>query len=802
MNDTPGRRLRPRPGSRWAPRSRRLGGIATAVAAVMVGALASPTPAGADVSLVRDGSSSQRAAASCWEIKQMFPTLPSGAYWLQTPTLVAPARFYCDQETAGGGWVLIGRGRDGWGFTYNGQGSAADIASTPTGTGAFVPRALPARTVDGLLDGGRVDALADGVRLRRARTVDGSSFQEVRLQVTARDRWIWAADAGLPVGSWSMDAIPSGKTQSTVTGVGGTTASFGADSAYARVSTTSAAAESYRRGFAYGTGTVGDTSATSWIYKPGTGRGLPFTQVFLRPKLMSSDLTYAPVPDSGATASTVRVLPKNASSLQSWGVAGSGNGSTKLFDDEVHAFTQVGGSSMIVGGNFRTVQRGENATGADKVDQPYLASFDVTTADWRSGFRPTLNGQVLALATLPNGDVVAGGEFSTVNGSAVPGIVALDPATGQIDRDWQVILEQRTSTDRLFVRALEVRGRWLYLGGSFTHLSTPAAPTPTYARNAARIDLGTVTPDRSWRPVFDGSVNAISPSADGNRVYLAGWFHHVNGGVAERVAVLSANDATAVPGQVAPTFSEPTRNYQQAIAEAGDRVWYGGSEHMLFSVRNTDFTRLSGNITKRGGDIQVITPYAGLVFASCHCSQFVYHDAYTYPTPTGWQAADNLSFVGAWDAVTGQYVPDFLPEGLATRAGHGAWAIEPDTSGSLWVGGDFTNSRNVAGRTQWNGGFFRLGAGDGAAPSTPRNLASSRLASGQLKLTWEAASDDSGRAPTYEVLADDRVVAVPSGVSAVLDMPAQTTRFFVRAVDRTGNRSATTPALTVSPPSS
>lgn len=778
---------------RRPPRPLRLAGVGAALSALLVAGVTSPAPAGAAAGTLRDGSSSERAAASCWEIKQTSPTSPSGVYWLQTPTLVAPQQFYCDQETDGGGWVLVGRGRDGWGFGYTGQGSGADIVATPTGTGAFVPRALSARTIDGLLDGGRVDALTDGVRLRRARTVDGSSFQEVRLQLASRDRWIWAMDAGQPVGSWSMGA--SG--DKTVTGTGGTTANLGSDSAYARVSTTAAVAESYRRGFAYGTGAAGDTSSTSWIWKPGGGRALPFTQVFLRPRLTSSELTYSSLPDSGAAASTVRALPDNKSSMQSWGVAGSANGSGRLFNDEVHAFTQAG-SSMIVGGNFATVQRGADATGADKVNQSYLAAFDVTTADWRSKFAPTLDGQVLALATLPDGSIVAGGEFSTVNGRAVPGIVALDPVTGEIDRDLQVQLEQRTSRDELFVRALEIRGRYLYLGGSFTHLSTPATK-PAYARNAARIDLRTATPDRSWRPEFNGSVNAISPSADGSRVYLAGHFGRVNGGPAQRVAVLSATDATSVPGQAAPTFSHPDRNYQQAIAEAGDRVWYGGAEHMLFSVRDTDFSRLSGSITRRGGDFQVITPYDGLVFASCHCSQFVYHDAYSYPTPTGWQAADNMSYVGAWDATTGKYVPDFLPDGLATRAGHGGWAIQPDSNGSLWIGGDFTSSRNVTGRSQWNGGFFRLGAGDDVAPSTPQNLSSSRLASGQLQLSWSAAADDSGKPVSYEVIAEDRVVAAKTGTSAVLDMPAQRTRYFVRAVDRSGNRSATSSALAVSP---
>lgn len=54
-----------------------------------------------------NGTTSERAAASCWEAKQANPEAKSGAYWLYTPAMSAPTQFYCDQETDGGGWVKI-----------------------------------------------------------------------------------------------------------------------------------------------------------------------------------------------------------------------------------------------------------------------------------------------------------------------------------------------------------------------------------------------------------------------------------------------------------------------------------------------------------------------------------------------------------------------------------------------------------------------------------------------------------------------------------------------------------------------
>src|SRR3954469_24050272 len=72
------------------------------------------SPAHATGPTSHTGLTSDDAAPSCWAIKQSFPSSNDGVYWLETAALEAPQQFYCDMTTDGGGWVLVGRGRNGW----------------------------------------------------------------------------------------------------------------------------------------------------------------------------------------------------------------------------------------------------------------------------------------------------------------------------------------------------------------------------------------------------------------------------------------------------------------------------------------------------------------------------------------------------------------------------------------------------------------------------------------------------------------------------------------------------------------
>ena len=105
------------------------------------------------------GTTSDTAAGSCWEIKQQNPSAGNGTYWLLTPAMPAPQQFYCDQTTDGGGWVLVGKGRDGWDKSNVGQGKASALLSPDTSPMSATTAQYDGVTIDALLNNARVDAL-------------------------------------------------------------------------------------------------------------------------------------------------------------------------------------------------------------------------------------------------------------------------------------------------------------------------------------------------------------------------------------------------------------------------------------------------------------------------------------------------------------------------------------------------------------------------------------------------------------------------------------------------------------------
>ena len=756
--------------------SHRIPLVVIAAATVVLNGLGHVPSQSAPPAPVRDGLSEAGAAASCWEIKQNDPNAPDGTYWLQTPTMNAPGRFFCDQTSDGGGWVLIGRGTDGWETWSQGKGAPSALAKRERRPADGTVQ-LSHEAVNGLLGSTPVSELPDGMRVVRAYNGRGTSWQTIKMRLPKMADFVWPFKSAHPVvysidgGEWTTGEPIWSK--------------FGDDLAWGMVDMTATATSKYRVGFGYGPGALlnADTSDTSFFRKAGFTVE-PYAEVYLRPQLRSDD-AYARIADSGTPAQAVAPTVSEYAAPMKWGVTGNLNGSYAEGNAQVQAFEQVG-STMYVGGNFTGVAR----AGSTKAQTSALAGFDASSGEW-NGQSFAFNNQVKDLVELPGARLLAVGDFTRVNGEEHVGTVVIDTATGAIDSSWTLRLRNALRSGAVSVKAARVAGQHIYLGGLFTHASSNGGRS-AYARGAVRLSLSG-EPDRSWNPEFNGSVVAFDVDEAGGYFYAGGHFTRAQRGAAPYAARVSTAAGAALDSSWTFEPSYFDGMYQQGVALTGGRVYFGGSQHSLFGYDTATMTRTSGSIAmQNGGDMQAVTSAGnGVVYASCHCSDFVFQDAYRYyELGTSWTRADEIRWAGAWDGATGRQL-GWTPYRLASARSTGAWALEADDSGSLWVGGDFTRSFTSKSANQWAGGFARF-APRQAPPAAPANLASSGAGDGKAALTWDAVAG----AASYEVLRDDRTVATVRGTSASVPMGGEN-RFFVRAVGASGSRGASTPVLRV-----
>jgi hypothetical protein len=257
-----------------------------------------------------DGTTSATAGASCWGIKQQYPASANGTYWLNTAVLQRPQQFACDMTTDGGGWVLVGRGRNGWSFNPLGQGSAATVRTTTDGAGAFAPAALDTTSITALLNGTNVNALTDGIRLERATNSAGTKTQDYRLYPKYA-QWTWSFPAGQLLNKVTVDGTTyagSNSANTNATAYGQTTNGLSGATGTRQLNTTAVSNKNKVQGFGFGTGVGGGSNSSSnflWTYA-SEGSPLPFTKVWIRPRVANDAAGFTPLPSAGLPAAPMR----------------------------------------------------------------------------------------------------------------------------------------------------------------------------------------------------------------------------------------------------------------------------------------------------------------------------------------------------------------------------------------------------------------------------------------------------------------------------------------------------------------
>jgi hypothetical protein len=120
------------------------------------------------------------------------------------------------------------------------------------------------------------------------------------------------------------------------------------------------------------------------------------------------------------------------------------------------------------------------------------------------------------------------------------------------------------------VSALAISNGIVYLGGSFTSLSSKGAGRKTLTRNhLAAINEATGVPT-SWNPNVNGPVHSIK--VVGKRVYVGGTFTSIGGRAVRNLAAVGRGN-----GRVVSAFHASANGDVAALAVSATRLYVGGT---------------------------------------------------------------------------------------------------------------------------------------------------------------------------------------------------------------------------------
>jgi uncharacterized delta-60 repeat protein len=184
----------------------------------------------------------------------------------------------------------------------------------------------------------------------------------------------------------------------------------------------------------------------------------------------------------------------------------------------IDAITLQPNGQILIGGTFTSFQ--PNATG-NNITRNFAARLNADgTLD--TSFDPEPNGNINGLLLQSDGKIILGGAFTTLQPALGTTLITRNNLA-RVNPDGSVDMTYDPNANTTVnVLTLEPNGEVL-AGGSFTTLTPNGSPTPTTRNNVALINKdGTV--DASFDPAPNGPVNVIALQPDGS-VLLGGTFN-------------------------------------------------------------------------------------------------------------------------------------------------------------------------------------------------------------------------------------------------------------------------------------
>ncbi|GGK80522.1 delta-60 repeat domain-containing protein [Mangrovihabitans endophyticus] len=238
----------------------------------------------------------------------------------------------------------------------------------------------------------------------------------------------------------------------------------------------------------------------------------------------------------------------------------------------MRAFAQIG-NTVYAGGSFTGIKP---AGASNWTSLSYLVAYDAGTGALRTGFTPSLDNSVQTLAVSPDGKLIVGGNFRTVNGVERRNLVELDPNSGATIDSWV------GRGDGGVVRRAVVSGNFLYVAGAFHWVNgTQHSLLARLNATTGQIDASFQVDAEGARPYDNSSelVWALAVAPDGNTVVATGNFTVVNGEDRDQVVMIDTSGLPTVADwhtdrYVAACYSNAFPFYARDVDFADDGSYF------------------------------------------------------------------------------------------------------------------------------------------------------------------------------------------------------------------------------------
>lgn len=248
--------------------------------------------------------------------------------------------------------------------------------------------------------------------------------------------------------------------------------------------------------------------------------------------------------------------------------------------------------AVAVSPDLSTVYAGGQFTTVGSATYNRLAGFSASNGAVVSAFNPNVNNTVNAVAVSPDGSkVYLGGLFTTVAGTSRSRLAAVNASNGSI-----VTSFNPSPNSTVNALTLSSDGSKLYVGGMFSLIGGVG-----YSRLAA-VNTASGTPITTFNPGAGFTVNALALSSDGSTLYAGGAFTTIGTTTYNRLAAVNTASGTAI------TTFNPNLNStvnSLALTADGSKLYVGG---IFTTVGGVTYNRLAAVNTSNGGAISAFNP--------------------------------------------------------------------------------------------------------------------------------------------------------------------------------------------------